>query len=374
MFWSRWEALLNVLILVHSCTSLAINRTGRLIQNDWDNLRVETTIRLFSDKYYEGGDADAIWEDMGDDIDCIVHDDLTTEVFPPPNFDSSKPIKLLTHGFSSSAQGGKTNYVNGWMKAYNNDVNVILLDWSGLAFFIQAPDWDSYLYDSAARNGIDVGEYLGHCLAALNNLGSSNFHLAGHSLGAHLVGKAGRVYKEITGQSIQRISGLDPAGPRFVDGPIMSAIPELHENRLNTESASYVDVIHTCASLTPAAVWISPRLGDLHQLGHADFYPGGGSAQNGCELFGPDALPAGICSHKRAPYYFLHSILEPTLFPSRECSDVDSCANFETISDDVASYMGEISQDYMSSNERKLYFLDISDNHWTYYEHGQQYY
>ena len=34
------------------------------------------------------------------------------------------------------------------MKANDGNVNVILLDWSGLAFFIQAPDWDSYLYDS----------------------------------------------------------------------------------------------------------------------------------------------------------------------------------------------------------------------------------
>ncbi len=52
------------------------------------------------------------------------------------------------------------------------------------------------------------------------------------SLGSHLMGKAGRVYGEVLGQLPARITGLDPAGPRFVDGPILDAIPELHENRL----------------------------------------------------------------------------------------------------------------------------------------------
>ena len=33
---------------------------------------------------------------------------------------------------------------------------------------------------------------VGHCLAALNQLGSKSFHIAGHSIGAHLMGKAGR--------------------------------------------------------------------------------------------------------------------------------------------------------------------------------------
>ena len=52
------------------------------------------------------------------------------------------------------------------------------------------------------------------------------------SLGSHLMGKAGRVYWEVVGESIARITGLDPAGPRFVDGPLVGAIPELNENRL----------------------------------------------------------------------------------------------------------------------------------------------
>jgi len=98
---------------------------------------------------------------------------------------------LFTHGFASQVTGGKSNFVNAWMKQYNRKVNVILVNWSSLAFIVQAPVWNSMFYDSAARNSIDVGRYLGHCLAALNKLGSSKIHLAGHSIGAHLMGKAG---------------------------------------------------------------------------------------------------------------------------------------------------------------------------------------
>ena len=95
-------------------------------------------------------------------------------------------------------------------------------------------------------------------------------HLVGHSLGAHSVGKIGRTFKSATGNLVERItggfffflfaykclvetlnsyftsletvinvtsaadkfSGLDPAGPRFVDGWFHSALPELKDNIL----------------------------------------------------------------------------------------------------------------------------------------------
>ena len=46
-------------------------------------------------------------------------------------------------------------------RIYPRAVNVILVDWRDLAFPLQFNDWDSFAYDSAARNAIDVGEYLG---------------------------------------------------------------------------------------------------------------------------------------------------------------------------------------------------------------------
>lgn len=50
------------------------------------------------------------------------------------------------------------------------------------------------------------------------------------------------------------MAGLDPAGPRFVDGPYVDAIPELADNILTKESANFVDVIHTNGAFEPCVV------------------------------------------------------------------------------------------------------------------------
>ncbi len=81
-------------------------------------------------------------------------------------------------------------------------------------------------------------------------------------------------------------TGLDPAGPRFIDGPLVAAIPALYAQRLTAQSAAFVDVMHTNGDLRPAGMWVSPHCGDLHQLGSMDFYPSGGSQQPGCQLGG----------------------------------------------------------------------------------------
>ena len=105
-------------------------------------------------------------------------------------------------------------------------------------------------------------------------------------------GKAGRTCAGVTSEKIGRISGLDPAGPRFVDGPYVDEIPELAANILTKESAAFVDVIHTNGGFEPCVVCTNFRSGTILQLGHMDFYPDGGSVQSGC-LFGIDARPGG---------------------------------------------------------------------------------
>ena len=57
----------------------------------------------------------------------------------------------------------------------------------------------------------------------------------------------GCIYKRV-------VAGLDPAGPRFVDGPFVDRIPELGVNRLSEEDAAFVDVIHTNGGFEPCIV------------------------------------------------------------------------------------------------------------------------
>lgn len=90
------------------------------------------------------------------------------------------------------------------MQTNNMEANVILVNWPDLAFFGQADGWDNNSYDDAARNSIDVGEYLGHCLAAMADqagISSSWYLLVGHSLGA-CHGQGWQDIKEVNGEMV----------------------------------------------------------------------------------------------------------------------------------------------------------------------------
>ena len=67
-----------------------------------------------------------------------------------------------------------------------------------------------------------------------------DFHIIGHSLGAHIAGYTGEYIQQMTEEKIGRISGLDPAGPMFQDMPTFV--------RLDPSDAQFVDVIHTDAN------------------------------------------------------------------------------------------------------------------------------
>lgn len=79
----------------------------------------------------------------------------------------------------------------------------------------------------------------------------------GHSLGAHIVGMAGRNLFYMTEKRVPRITGLDPAKPCFVNDAKLRG--------LNPGDALFVDVIHS----DPAII------GLRHQVGDADFFPNG---------------------------------------------------------------------------------------------------
>ena len=69
------------------------------------------------------------------------------------------------------------------------------------------------------------------------SVGNRDFHLIGHSIGAHIAGFAGKTSTKGTGQMIQKISGLDPAGPCFFNEP--------SDLRLSKTDANFVDVVHS---------------------------------------------------------------------------------------------------------------------------------
>lgn len=108
-----------------------------------------------------------------------------------------------------------------------------------------------------------------------------NVHVIGHSLGSHVAGFAGKRVKEMLGRKIERITGLDPAGPLFEPLPI--------SNRLNSGDAQMVDIIHTDGGV----------FGFFKPIGTVDFFANGGVPfQPGCAA----AIPNILDSRKRGDY------------------------------------------------------------------------
>ncbi|KAG8147808.1 hypothetical protein E2320_022983, partial [Naja naja] len=105
-------------------------------------------------------------------------------------------------------------------------------------------------------------------------------HLLGYSLGAHVAGIAG----SLTNTKINRITGLDPAGPLFEYAEA--------SRRLSPDDAVFVDVLHTYIRGSP-----DRSIGIQQPVGHIDIYPNGESDQ------------LLKCSHERSILLFIDSLL-----------------------------------------------------------------
>ncbi|XP_046627853.1 pancreatic triacylglycerol lipase-like [Neodiprion virginianus] len=200
------------------------------------------------------------------------------------NWDSKRPTRIITHGWINSYKSIICTKIRDAYQA-EGDYNLILVDWSTITY---------RLYGFARRRVCMVGEYIAEMIDYLETKGMNVTELIviGHSLGGHVAGLAARHATKTVGYVI----ALDPALPFFwFSGP---------ENRLSRNDAAYVQVIHTSAGL----------LGFEEAIGDIDFYPNGGSSQNGCIL---DAVK--ICAHARSWMYFAESIVSKVGFHGRLC-------------------------------------------------------
>ncbi|XP_075156812.1 vitellogenin-1-like [Haematobia irritans] len=158
------------------------------------------------------------------------------------------------------------------------------------------------LYANTAYNTDKLGRFLA---IGLRNLGlpPDRLHIIGHSLGAHIVGIAGRYYYKLTGRKIDRITGLDPARPCFRTPSIFPS--------LKRGDGRYIDIIHS-----------NPyELGTEEAIGDVDFFAGGLSpTRRGC----------GInirCSHEISIQYLVESI-----YPGNELNFVGyQCDSYEDL-------------------------------------------
>ncbi|KAF5296941.1 hypothetical protein FQR65_LT10092 [Abscondita terminalis] len=215
--------------------------------------------------------------------------------------DPNKKTIFITHGWLyASHQMEMVALKDAYLKRY--DYNVIMVNWENLA-------WD--FYSSAVcklpKIGHSIADYI--CSAVSNRgLNIENVHLVGHSLGGQMSGFIGQSTIEICKKKVGRITGLDPAGPLFVDTP--------RPNRLDSTDATVVDIIHTNGGV----------YGYYGNCGHADFYINCGSVQEKCRLGditmnNLSQLPQelALCAHARALHIWAEAVLTDN-FKATACS------------------------------------------------------
>lgn len=119
-------------------------------------------------------------------------------------FDPKKNVVIMVTGWTTDIDEENVA-ASGLWDAYlsRGDTNFILID---TARYVDT------LYAWSAFNTQELGRGLGSGIAELAKLiPLEKIHIMGHSLGAHIVGSAGRQFQEETGKSLPRITGFDPA-------------------------------------------------------------------------------------------------------------------------------------------------------------------
>lgn len=203
------------------------------------------------------------------------------------NFQPHMECRILVDGFQSGYSDSliRINVKNEYLKRGN--YNLIFVDWS------KGSKTLNYIVAALVRVP-KVGRLIGRFVNFLvenNYTTHDKVSLVGFSLGAHIVGVAG---KKMT-HKISTIYALDPAGPMFT--------LVFSKNRLTSTDAEYVEVIHTCGG----------SLGFLEPLGNVDIYINGGQRQPGC------SKSPIICSHMRAPKLMAESLNSKVGFLSYSC-------------------------------------------------------
>ncbi|KAF5296257.1 hypothetical protein FQA39_LY12594 [Lamprigera yunnana] len=206
---------------------------------------------------------------------------------------SDKKLVFLIHGWVSYKSSWGMQVVKDAFIKYTNHT-VVIVDWRKFSL---------KLYSTAVCKLPKIAKQVVQFLMLIENdraIKPTDVHVIGHSLGGQMSGLIGQHYLNQTGVKLDRLTGLDPAGPLFVDEP--------RYKRIDSTDAVFVDIIHTNGG----------GLGYFGNCGTADFYMNCGFVQPNCYI--PNLLNkknrsladlaslAVACSHLRAFDYFAESI------------------------------------------------------------------
>ncbi|XP_073451922.1 pancreatic lipase-related protein 2-like [Aquarana catesbeiana] len=271
------------------------------------------------------------------------------------NFEPDKNSIFIVHGaFEWGDKPWLVEMCQAFLKV--SDVNCFCVDWRGGSFA---------LYTQSSNNVRVVGAEIDSFLSFLQETYGYDMlkvYLIGHSLGAHVVGEAGRRKR-----GIRRASGLDAAGPYFENTP-----PEV---RLDPTDAICVDAIHTDGPADEFHL----GFGIQQTVGNVDHYVNGGKNNPGCEkitflLENIDNIVEGVyetifCNHHRSFMFFTESISRPHDFigyPSSSYEDFLEGSGFPCTEVSCA-YMGYKADEYVlcrhdqDSTDNQKFFLNTGE-------------
>lgn len=180
---------------------------------------------------------------------------------------SKSLVKLITHGFAETwNMSFRWNWVNNVKRELlrstdSEKICLIAVDWRELAYggVLIANYWNAI---SNMNRAADIAsEFLN-----ANKVHERDVHCIGFSLGAHMCSILYKTYFNKYAIRLNRITGLDPAGPFFGTKPT--------SEKLYWTDADFVDIIHT-----------SNDLGLAQRNGHMDFFPDDGPNRlSPCEI------------------------------------------------------------------------------------------
>merc|ERR1712106_371014 len=253
----------------------------------------------------------------------ITFDGQTVTVPADTQFDPSKPIKVVIHGWHQASLDNFGNVVvdnDEYPRSFNQlhmsngmDYTILGVHW------VPIEGWNEELMSASSSDAANTLGLLIYSLYNDFNISPSQIHVIGCSMGTVVTSKTAKKIQELGMGPLGRLTLLDPC-------------PYHQANVISKTDATFVEAIHTS----------SQDICSESPLAHVDYYPNGGDAQpcgtGSCSC--PDGSlvcatcyhgasrcidwfgnPDWIANHMRAVDLYRESIGRPSAFLSWKCSE-----------------------------------------------------
>ncbi|XP_041978264.1 pancreatic triacylglycerol lipase-like [Aricia agestis] len=290
--------VLSVFIILINIIYCAANGIfGAILYSDWIKCDHTKVFNLNVD------DTQVFFYDFQNNYNLTSKIDLASHVITSTyNLDTTRKLIVFVPGYKSHISRSAAEIVRTAFKDIPN-IYLMILDHSE---YTSSKGGRIKSYERAVLHAYYIGRALGNLLVEFRSKGilPANMQLLGHSLGAHMIGYAAETYTDRTGETISRLTGIDPAGPCFSNDFI--------ENQLRKGLADYVEVYHCNAG----------GLGSTSVLADTDFFINNGRVQRECSTW-LDISDSAKCSHKACLKYWAETVNNPKYYLAWACDSYE---------------------------------------------------